>query len=93
MQKCVSRLLENWDVLKMFFALAVTEDKLKPAETISLQMSNELIYACLLFLYVLNFLNSFNALFQSRKVLIHTLAENSRLLIAQLGGNFLKREV
>jgi len=28
-QKCIVRLLDNWEVLKNFFILAVAEDKLK----------------------------------------------------------------
>jgi len=44
----------------------------------------------LLFLkYSLNFLNLFNALFQSRKILIHELSEHSERLIKQMGKNFL----
>jgi len=37
---------------------------------------------------VLNFFNNFNTLFQSRKILIHKLFENSQQLICQLAQNF-----
>jgi len=39
---------------------------------------------------VLNFFNNFNALFQSRKILVHKLFfENSQQLICQLSKNFM----
>ena len=83
MQKCVVRLLDNWDALKMYFAFAVGEDKLKSAELILANLSNEIIKAYLVFLkYSLHFFNSFNALFQSRTVLIHRLTESSRQLVS-----------
>ena len=92
MQKFVVRLLDNWDALKMYFALAVGEDKLKSAELILANLC-EIIKAYLVFLkYSLHFFNSFNALFQSRTVLIHRLTESSRLLVSQFSGNFLKSE-
>lgn len=82
LHKCVIRILDNWDVLKHFFILAVNEDKLRSAEIILEQLNNNSIKAYLLFLkYVLNFLNNFNALFQSRKILIHKLCENSQHII------------
>jgi len=49
--------------------------------------------AYLLFLkYVLNFFNAFNALFQSRQILIHKLFKNSQQLIAQIADNFITFE-
>jgi len=67
LQKCVVRLLENWEVLKNYFILAVVEDKSKSAKIILEYLNDNLIKAYLLFLkYSLNFLNNFNALFQSR---------------------------
>ncbi|XP_070529870.1 SCAN domain-containing protein 3-like [Cardiocondyla obscurior] len=93
-QKCVCRLLENWDVLKSYFLLAVVEDKLKSAETILHYFQDNLIKAYLLFLkYSLNFFNTFNALFQFRNILIHLLYKNSRQLILQFGQNFVKLNV
>ncbi|XP_067211624.1 protein FAM200A-like, partial [Linepithema humile] len=90
LHKCIVRLLDNWEVLKNFFVLAVVEDKLQSAEIILNQLNDNFIKAYLLFLkYSLNFFNNFNALFQSRKVLIHTLFENSQRLIREIGQNFL----
>jgi len=80
--------------LKKFFVLAVVEDKLKSAEIILQQLNNDSIKAYLLFLkYVLNFLNHFNAFFQSREILIHKIFETSRQLIIDIGKNFLISQV
>lgn len=90
LHKCVVRLLDNWNVLKNYFILAVIEDKSKSAEDILEQLNDNSIKAYLLFLkYSLNFFNSFNALFQSRKILIHKLFENSQRLIEQIATNFI----
>jgi len=43
----------------------------------------------LFFKYALNYFNNFNALFQSRNILIHKLYESSQQLIRQLADNFL----
>ena len=90
LHKCVVRLLENWDVLKSFFLLAIVEDKSKFAETISEQLNDDSIKSYFLFLkYSLNFFNNFNALFQLRKILIHKLFEMSHRLIREIGYNFM----
>jgi len=94
LQKCVVRLLENWEVLKNYFILAVVEDKSKSAEIILEYLNDNSIKAYLLFLkYSLNFLNNFNALFQSRNILVHKLYGNSRQLIQQLAQNFVNFDV
>ncbi|XP_071581188.1 zinc finger BED domain-containing protein 5-like [Temnothorax nylanderi] len=91
LQKCVVRLLENWEVLKNYFLLATVEDKLKSAENILQYLNDNSIKAYLLFLkYALNYFNNFNALFQSRNILIHKLYESSQQVIRQLADNFLK---
>ncbi|KYN10052.1 hypothetical protein ALC57_17824, partial [Trachymyrmex cornetzi] len=88
--KLLKRILENWNVLQNYFVLAVIEDKLKSAEIILSHLNDDIIKAYFLFLkYVLNFFNSFNALFQSRKILVHQLFESSQQLIRQLGRNFM----
>jgi len=86
--------LENWEVLKNYFILAVVEDKLKSAEIILESLNNNSIKAYLLFLkYSLNFLNNFNALFQSRNILIHKLYESSKQLVFQFAQNFVNLDV
>ncbi|RLU25331.1 hypothetical protein DMN91_001487 [Ooceraea biroi] len=90
LQKCVTRLLENWDVLKHYFYLETIENNNNSAVTISNTLNDNAIKAYMLFLkYSLNFLNDFNALFQGRQILIHKLAESSEHLIKQMGYNFL----
>jgi len=70
--------------------LAVVEDNLQSAEIILTQLNDDSIKAYLLFLkYSLNFFNHFNALFQSRKILIYKLFINSQQLIRQIGQNFM----
>lgn len=91
---CIVRILDNWEAIKHFFTLAVFEDKLKSAEDILSEMQDMRSKAYLLFLkYALNFLNSFNALFQARIVLIHKLFDSSEKLFKQICSNFLKPEV
>jgi len=90
LQNCVVRLLDNWEVLKNYFILTTVEDKTKSAVTILALLNDDSIKAYLLFLkYSLNFLNNFNALFQSRDVLIHKLYSTSQKLIHQLAQNFM----
>jgi len=64
LHKCVVRLLDNWEVLKNYFILATTEDKLKSAEIILDYLNDNSVKAYLLFLkYLLHYFNNFNALF------------------------------
>lgn len=94
LQKCVARLLENWEVLKHYFLIETMESKNKTAESIFNSFNDNKIKAYLLFLkYSLNYFNEFNALFQSRKILIHKLSETSEQLIRQMGQNFLLPDV
>lgn len=73
LQKCVERVLNNWDILKNYFRVAVVEDKLKSAENILKELENVCTKAYLEFMkYVLNYFNSMNALFQSKKKNINT---------------------
>lgn len=79
--------------MKHYFIFAVVEDKLQSAENILTYLNDNVIKACLLFLkYSLNFLNSFNALFQSREILIHKFFNNCKTLISQIAINFIAPE-
>lgn len=72
LHKCVERILENWEVLKDYFRVAVVDDKLKSAKTILKELENLCTKAYLTFLkFTLNYFNSMNAIFQSNKPLIH----------------------
>ena len=67
-QKCVEPILLNWQVLLEYFKFSSTRDKLKSAEFIYNELTNDCNKACLLYLkYVLNYFNSVNALFQAKK--------------------------
>jgi len=89
----VIRIFDQWEVLKTYFILATIEDKSKSAEVILTQLNDNVIKSYLLFLkYSLNYFNKFNALFQSRNTLIHTLYANSQQLILQIALNFIPSE-
>ena len=93
MHQCVVRMLENWDALLHYFTIASFEDKLKSADWILNELKNPYTKAYFLFLkYILNFFNSFNALFQGRKPLIHELQRNSLKLCRILCQNFVKTD-
>lgn len=71
--------------------LAVLEDKLKSAEHILLELENICNKAYFLFLqYALNYFNTINAIFQSKRPLIHQLHTESRKIFFKLGQNFIK---
>lgn len=94
MHKCIERILENWDVLKHYFTYALAEDHLKMAEQILEGLNDSVTKCYLLFMrYVLNYFNSFNALFQSRNILIHELFDRSKTILMQIMQNFVKPEL
>lgn len=64
LKKYVTRLLDNWDVLKHYFRLEVFQNKTKVAQDIYNISNNDKIEAYMFFLkYVLNYFNKFNVLF------------------------------
>lgn len=94
MYQCVNRILELWTALLHYFRIAVVEDKLLSAENILKAMENHFTKAYLLFLkYVLNIINSFNALFQSKTILIHKITEESENILKDFCSNFIKLDV
>lgn len=91
---CVTRVLDNWEVLKSLFLVAAVEDKLKQAESILSDLNNDCTKAYLLFLkHALHYFNTFNALFQSDKILIGDLSNESKKLFFQILRNFIKPEL
>ncbi|XP_075157987.1 uncharacterized protein LOC142231254 [Haematobia irritans] len=91
-QKCVERILSNWNVLLEYFKFASQRDKLKSAEAIYNDLTNECNKAYLLFLkYVLNSFNCLNALFQSKKTLIYIVHSESMKIFLKLGQNCIKK--
>lgn len=94
LHQCVERVLELWNALQHFFLLAVVDDNLKQTNFIYEALNNDETKAYFLFLkYVLNFFNMFNALFQSRDVLVHQLAIESQRIYYKLCNNYLKADV
>lgn len=70
------------------------DDQVDSAKFILDLLQNTEVKAYLLFLkYVLNFFNSFNALFQSKKVLIHVLHLKTNKLLHQICRNYMKSEI
>lgn len=90
---CISRIVDNYDVLQTFFALAVGEGD-KTAKSILEILEDKRTKAYLLFLkYVLNKLNKFNALFQGRNVLIHKIVSSSKQLLKEFCIDYMKLNV
>ena len=90
---CIERILENYDILQTFFTNAMREDKLKTAESILAGLKNNCNKAYLLFLkYALKSFTTFNLLFQSKKILIGSLSEESRNLLRTICGNYMKAD-
>ncbi|KAH7949030.1 hypothetical protein HPB49_004235 [Dermacentor silvarum] len=86
---CVNRLLEQWTALEHFFLAARVEDKLLSADRCLEAMRNPYNKAYLFFLrFSLKSITVFNALFQSEKVLVHTLHHESEKLIKNFLLNF-----
>ncbi|XP_034238072.1 zinc finger BED domain-containing protein 5-like [Thrips palmi] len=92
LHQCVAQYLKIRKSLLAFFELRVFEDaRDKTAQRILQDLKNPYTHAYMEFLnYALDFTNEFNALFQSNKVMIHKLAENSQTLMENLCQNFIK---
>lgn len=91
LSNCVYRLLSQWDVLIEDFWVSAFEDKNPVANIILTDMQNPYIKAYLLFLkHVLPIFNSFNAMFQSSKILVHKLYIESRRFVKLLCINFIQ---
>ena len=88
---CVDRILKQWPVLWNLFSKATLEDKTTVAEIIFNDLDNSFTKAYLQFLnFVLPDFNSFNAIFQSDKVLITVLASECERFLRLIGSKFLK---
>lgn len=70
MHECVERFLKPWDVLKSYFEVALIENRLKQPEFIISFFNDETKAYFYFFKFVLNYINEFNALCQSRGILI-----------------------
>lgn len=91
LQKCVERILSQWEVLKLLFFQAQVEDKLVSADLIMKDLNNPFTKAYLTFMnYTLTYFNQLNALFQSKISLIGILQEESLRMARLLCKNFIK---
>ncbi|KAK3917879.1 Zinc finger protein 862 [Frankliniella fusca] len=92
LHRCVEQYIKIQKSLLGFFELRVFEEKKdKTAARILQDLRNPYTLAYMHFLnYALNFTNQFNAIFQSKQVLIHKLAEKSEALMKNICQNFIK---
>ncbi|XP_066585461.1 SCAN domain-containing protein 3-like [Prorops nasuta] len=91
-QKCVCRLLENWNPLKLFFQDAWLDAKIESAEKILLCLNEELKSYFFFLNYALTIFNKFNATFQGRETLINKYAVISVSFMRQFAQNCIKPE-
>ena len=90
-QKCVCRILDNWNVIQEYLRHAVATNKLKSAAIIMTELSNQCNRAYLFFLkYVLGYFNELKAVIQSKIPLVHQLHNESLKIFFKLGQNFIK---
>lgn len=93
MQHAIKRILDNWQILYNHFQVAKLEENSKAVNIIYDEFNNSVNKAILLFLnYFLNFFNTFNALFQSKKLLIHDLSKNCKKIFKQVISHFILPE-
>lgn len=90
MQHAVKRVLDMWDVLYHYFQVAKLEENSIQVNYIFDELNNSCTKAILLFLkYILNIFNTFNALFQSKKILVHELSRECKKIFYQNTSLFL----
>lgn len=90
LQQCIVRILQHWNSLTLYFIDAVTEDELESAKDILIKLQCPIIKAYMYFLkYILNTFNTFNALFQSAKMLIPVLQQESIQIIRGMCQNYI----
>lgn len=93
MQHAIKRILDNWQILYSHFQVAKLEDNSKTVNMICDEFNNSVTKAILLFLeYFLDFFNTFNALFQSKKLLIQDLSKHCKKNFKQVISHFIKPE-
>ena len=96
LEQCVSRMLEQWDALTLYFSSIVTEkrDPLYVTDSILENLKNPFIKAQMEFLQVpLHRTNEFITLFQSDQPLLHALHEKVCQLLKELMSDFVKLDV
>ncbi len=96
LESCVSRVLEQWAALRLYFTGVVAEKKDPSYTTDSILdgLSNKYLKAQLEFLSVqLHRLNEFNTLFQSEDPVLHLLRDELHKLLKNILSDFVKMDV
>ena len=90
---CVSRILEQWDALLLFFTNAAEKDRLVAAENIANSLRNPFCHLYFQFLsFILPKFTEFNVLFQSETPLLHKLADELKSLYKCFPSCYMKRQ-
>lgn len=93
LEACVTRLLEQWDALSLYFTAIVSEER-DPSyvtESILMSLKNDFIKAQLQFIHVqLKRATEFNKMFQSTKPMLHCLHDKVKDLLLQLMSDFIQ---
>ena len=96
LESCVSRVLEQWDALRLYFTGVVAEkkDPYYTTDSILDGLSNKYLKAQLEFLSVqLHRLNEFNTLLQSEDPVLHLLRDELHKLLKNILSGFVKMDV
>lgn len=93
LEACVSRLLEQWDALSLYFTAIISEkrDPSYVTESILKSLKNDFIKAQLQFIRVqLKRATEFNKMFQSTKPMLHCLHDKVKDLLLQVMSDFIQ---
>lgn len=91
---CISRILEQWKALHLYFQLAHTEDRLHSSDFLYRELSNPYTHLYFQFLeYVLSMTDKLNIMFQSPHAMIHCVVKDCFLLYIQVLSCFIKPSV
>ena len=96
LESSISRLLEQWDALRLYFTSLIAEkrDPSYTTESILRGLTNKYLQAQLEFLsFQLHRLNEFNTMFQSSDPVLHHLYDEVQKLLKSLLSDFLKMDV
>ena len=93
LHQCVSRILEQWPALLLFFEAEVLEEKTPHADKILGYLRSPYIKAMVEFMdFVLDNLTGLNKLFQSKKFELHRLVAEVSRTVKLFASNFMKIE-
>ena len=96
LESCVTRILEQWEALRLYFTAFVAEgkDPSYTTESILKGLSNKYVLAQLEFLSAqLRRLNEFNTMFQTTKPMLHHLREEVTKLLRDILSDFINMDV